>query len=145
MGEGLKTQDRMRQWDVATNINLVDLKCVFCLSQADSHSHFFFECSFSMAVWNKVKVISNLSHVNSKWHDLVSALISLSKRNVLSNIIVRLSLCVTAYYIWQERNLRNHKKVARTYEQVYKVIFETVRCKILSLRYKEMGDVKKFF
>ncbi|GJU61514.1 reverse transcriptase domain, reverse transcriptase zinc-binding domain protein [Tanacetum coccineum] len=46
----LKTQDKMRQWDVSSNTNLNLLKCPLCERQPDSHDHLFFECIFSLQV-----------------------------------------------------------------------------------------------
>lgn len=141
MGERLKTHDRMKQWDVAANVDIADFKCALCSVQSDSHRHLFFESPFATEVWNKVMVISNLQHVNSEWSCIVSVLVPLANRNVLSNIIGRLALGTTTYFIWQERNLRIHKKGKRSSEQLFKVIFEMVRCKLLSLKVKGMADV----
>lgn len=142
MGRRLKTHDRMKSWDVASSINVADLKCVFCSLHGDSHEHLFFECLFTSSLWDRVKIIANLQNSNSKWDDIVSLLVPLSNRNFLSNIIGRLALGATAYFVWQERNLRVHKKGSRSVDQVFHVIFETVRCKIMSLLFKETVGVK---
>ncbi|GJX51199.1 reverse transcriptase domain, reverse transcriptase zinc-binding domain protein [Tanacetum coccineum] len=49
----LKTQDRLRQWDVGTSIDLNLLRCPLCNLVPDSHDHLFFECAFSSQVWFK--------------------------------------------------------------------------------------------
>ncbi|GJZ88898.1 putative reverse transcriptase domain, reverse transcriptase zinc-binding domain protein [Tanacetum coccineum] len=43
----LKTQDTLRQWDVSPTTDLNLLRCPLCDLVPDSHSHLFFECSFS--------------------------------------------------------------------------------------------------
>lgn len=63
-------------------------------------------------------------------------LILKANKNILNNIIGRLAFGVAAYFIWQKRNLCSHNKGSRSTNQLFKDIFETVRCKIMSLRYK---------
>ncbi|GJS61792.1 reverse transcriptase domain, reverse transcriptase zinc-binding domain protein [Tanacetum coccineum] len=50
----LKTQDKLRQWDVSSNTNLNLLQCPLCERQPDSHDHLFFECIFSLQVPNPI-------------------------------------------------------------------------------------------
>ncbi|GJS39442.1 reverse transcriptase domain, reverse transcriptase zinc-binding domain protein [Tanacetum coccineum] len=47
MRKRLLTQDRMRQWDVDSIIDLKLLWCPICKMQPDSHDHLFFECAYS--------------------------------------------------------------------------------------------------
>lgn len=49
----------------------------------------------------------------------------------------RLVFGASAYFVWQERNLRVFKKGSRNVDQLYKCIFNTVRLKILTLRLKK--------
>lgn len=67
----------------------------------------------------------------------------MAKRNLFSNIIGRLVLSATVYFIWQERNLRIHNKGTRSVDQVFKLIFETIRCKVMSLRFKATLGVRE--
>ena len=55
IGEKLKTQDKLRAWEVADSVNLEDMRCPLCNLVRDSHSHLFFECVFSMQVWIKAR------------------------------------------------------------------------------------------
>nr|GEW21080.1 putative reverse transcriptase domain, reverse transcriptase zinc-binding domain protein [Tanacetum cinerariifolium]GEW21164.1 putative reverse transcriptase domain, reverse transcriptase zinc-binding domain protein [Tanacetum cinerariifolium] len=50
----LKTQDKLRQWDVGKSVDLNLLMCPLCKAVPDSHEHLFFECSFSSKVWKLV-------------------------------------------------------------------------------------------
>ncbi|GJU48573.1 lysine histidine transporter-like 8 protein [Tanacetum coccineum] len=93
----LETQDKMRQWDVSSNTNLNVLECPLCERQPDSHDHLFFECIFSLQVWNQMK------------------------RSVRS-VIVKLVFAASCYYIWQERNYRLFKNEKRSEDQVIEVI-----------------------
>ncbi|GJU80585.1 putative RNA-directed DNA polymerase [Tanacetum coccineum] len=40
----LKTQDKLRQWDVSSNTNLNLLRCPLCETQPDSHDHSSLQC-----------------------------------------------------------------------------------------------------
>nr|GEX67619.1 putative reverse transcriptase domain-containing protein [Tanacetum cinerariifolium] len=49
----LKTQDRLRQWDVGLSIVLNLLRCPLYDLVPNSHDHLFFECAFLLRVWSK--------------------------------------------------------------------------------------------
>ncbi|XP_071740126.1 uncharacterized protein [Rutidosis leptorrhynchoides] len=53
MGEHLKTQDKMRSWDIPVSQN-VTLLCALCGIQPDTHDHLFFKCPYANQVWKKV-------------------------------------------------------------------------------------------
>ncbi|GJX20498.1 protein LAZ1 [Tanacetum coccineum] len=55
MRHGLKTHDKMRQWDVRGDTDLNLLRCALCDNCPDSHTHLFFECTFSAKVWSYVR------------------------------------------------------------------------------------------
>ncbi|GJX59208.1 putative RNA-directed DNA polymerase, eukaryota, reverse transcriptase zinc-binding domain protein [Tanacetum coccineum] len=58
MRNSLKTQDRIRQWDVGPNVDLSLLRCKLCDSQSDSHAHLFFKCSYSARVWLMIRSLA---------------------------------------------------------------------------------------
>ncbi|GJT41700.1 hypothetical protein Tco_0941565 [Tanacetum coccineum] len=55
MRHGLKTHDKMRQWDVGGDTDLNLLRCALYDNFPDSHTHLFFECTFSEKVWSYVR------------------------------------------------------------------------------------------
>ncbi|GJY01761.1 homeodomain-like protein [Tanacetum coccineum] len=63
MRNSLKTQDRMRQWDVGNDVDLNLLRCASCETQQDSHTHLFFECPFSAKVWNYMRSLARMELV----------------------------------------------------------------------------------
>lgn len=73
--------------------------------KSDSHEHLFFECSFSAAVWDRVKRLSKLYNLSSSWDDIIEGVSCLTNCK-LSNIVSKLVLGACAYFIWQERNLK---------------------------------------
>ncbi|GJZ17783.1 putative reverse transcriptase domain-containing protein, partial [Tanacetum coccineum] len=70
----LKTQDKLRQGDVGT-ADLTTLRCPLCNMVPDSHSHLFFECSFSSHVWCLVRSLAELDGVPPLLHLIVIHLI----------------------------------------------------------------------
>lgn len=58
--------------------------------------------------------------VSNKWSDIVDFLKPLSWRNFLGNIIGRLILGATSYFLWQERNFRLYKKGSKSADKVFK-------------------------
>ncbi|GKE68774.1 reverse transcriptase domain, reverse transcriptase zinc-binding domain protein [Tanacetum coccineum] len=95
----LKTQDKMVGW----NSSLI---CPLRESQPDSHTHLFFECSFSDQVWSRIKVLAGLSTASSSISDVVDQIVPISKRRQVRSIIAKLVIAACAYFIWQERNWR---------------------------------------
>ncbi|GJR83858.1 reverse transcriptase domain, reverse transcriptase zinc-binding domain protein [Tanacetum coccineum] len=109
----LKTQDRLRQWDVAPSTDLNLLRCPLCDLVPDSHSHLFFECPFSMQGKSVVSIIS------------------------------RLLLAATSYYIWIERNSRLFKKKASTVPHIVQVIASMVRLKLVTFKFKKVTTLSR--
>ncbi|GJV13950.1 putative reverse transcriptase domain-containing protein [Tanacetum coccineum] len=102
----LKTQDRLRQWDVGPSIDLNLLKCPLCDLVPDSHDHLFFECSFSSHVWFKVRVLCGMDAIPPHLSDVVAFIVPLSRGKTVVSIISRIVVAATSYYIWLERNGR---------------------------------------
>ncbi|GKC26417.1 zinc knuckle CX2CX4HX4C containing protein, partial [Tanacetum coccineum] len=75
----LKTQDRLRQWDVGPSIDLNLLRCPLCELVPDSHDHLFFECSFSSQVWSQVRVLCGIDSISPQLGDVIAFIIPISK------------------------------------------------------------------
>lgn len=67
----LKTQDRLRQWDVGPSTDLNLLQCPLCGSYQDSHAHLFFECSFSSHVWFRVTNYAEMQIASNRMDDII--------------------------------------------------------------------------
>ncbi|GJX24670.1 uncharacterized protein Tco_0230966 [Tanacetum coccineum] len=79
----LKTQDMLRQWDVGEYVDLTLLRCPLCKLIQDSHEHLFFECPFSLKVWNLVVQKAGLQNVPSRLEDIISLLKPISSKDRL--------------------------------------------------------------
>nr|GEX00614.1 reverse transcriptase domain, reverse transcriptase zinc-binding domain protein [Tanacetum cinerariifolium] len=123
-------EDRMRQWYVGTNVVLNMLRCPLCESQKDTYEHLFFKCSFSALVWNSVRHLAGMDHIQEKLNDVVLFLKPMENKRT-ANIIGRLILAATSYFIWLEQNNRTFKKAKKNLKQIKDIIMVTVSQKLL--------------
>ncbi|XP_071714357.1 uncharacterized protein [Rutidosis leptorrhynchoides] len=134
IGEKLKTQDKLKQWEIANDTPLL---CTLCDQVHDSHDHLFFACPFSLQVWNRVKVHIDFLIFSDSWRDFTLLISPFAKRRIARIIVVKLIFAATVYSLWQERNNRLYKKKKRSVDQVYKATYATVRLKIMSIKWKK--------
>ncbi|XP_071739689.1 uncharacterized protein [Rutidosis leptorrhynchoides] len=137
MREKLKTQDRIKEWEISNQT----LLCPLCNLCADSQSHLFFACAYSHDVWKKAKQLINIDVQGNDWLQISNFLASGPINN--SNFIVaKLMFAGSVYFIWQERNSRLFKGRKRTVDRLFEDIYATVRLKLLSVRFKESSQTK---
>ncbi|GKD62093.1 reverse transcriptase zinc-binding domain-containing protein [Tanacetum coccineum] len=136
MRRSLKTQDRVRQWDVGPNVDLNTLRCKLCDAQPDSHEHLFFECSYSARIWILIRTLGGMELVWPRLHDIISYLQLTAHRRNVRSVIGRILVAAAVYFIWVERNNRVLKNSRRSPEELCDAIIVTVRLKLLSFRFK---------
>lgn len=134
----LMTQDRILKW----NLLLVE-KCTFCKLECDSRDHLFFECTFTTAIWDKLKVLVELDGCNSCWSDILQDVISRKPNGTIISILQRLVIAAAVYCIWKERNARIFNKTACTGDKMVTQITKLVRMKMQSLSIKYSEQSKK--
>ncbi|GJZ93434.1 RNA-directed DNA polymerase, eukaryota, reverse transcriptase zinc-binding domain protein [Tanacetum coccineum] len=113
----LLTQDRIEKWNKGGV-----MLCGFCNTIRDSHEHLFFQCDFANKVWKEVVKLSYKASPQMQLEDLCD---DLGKRNMGSkfgNVVDKLMLAATVYYIWQERNTRIFKAEKRNVEVICNLI-----------------------
>ncbi|GKC16678.1 GRF1-interacting factor 1-like protein [Tanacetum coccineum] len=140
----LKTQDNLRQWDVSSNTNLNLFQCPLCESQPDSHDHLFFECVFSLQVWNHMKIYAGTPRVAASLNAIIDHIIPMSKKKTTRSVIAKLVFVASTYFIWQERNYRLFKNQKRSPNQIIDCIKITVRLKLLTCRFKKTKTKMSF-
>ncbi|KAK1421767.1 hypothetical protein QVD17_24378 [Tagetes erecta] len=124
----LNTQDKMRKWDMNMRC------CPLCVKDMDSHEHLFFECEYARQVWGNVRSYTSLGHIEGVWEIIVGFLNTRGNWKSTESIIDRLVVGATAYYVWQERNARIFTDIKRRPTQITKIILDTVRLKLVSMR-----------
>jgi len=141
MKQKLKTQDMLKSWDIAMMSNQDPLLCFLCGTQADSHSHLFFECPFSSRVWKDVRSRAGLQVMSPSWNIVIQDYISMVSKRSIGSIVSRLILAASVYFIWQERNRRLFSQQIRSSQVLVDEIANTVRLKLMSIRFKKTTNV----
>ncbi|GKB14501.1 RNA-directed DNA polymerase, eukaryota [Tanacetum coccineum] len=138
----LKTQDKLRSWDVDASTDLSQLRCSLCGSHQDSHEHLFFECTFSSQVWNSIRNLAGMEHVPLILEDIVMWFNPMANNRSFKNVVGKLLFAASSYYIWIERNNRLFKNSRRSPEEIRDLIMTTVRLKLVTFRFKNTSRVQ---
>nr|XP_043612414.1 uncharacterized protein LOC122584265 [Erigeron canadensis] len=141
MRNKLLTQDRILLWSPTRRKNMDVMCCSLCIADFDSHTHLFFKCSYSNQVWCHMRGWANMHGVQPDWNSIMQWLIARAKSRSIGNVIGRLVVVASAYYIWQERNNRIFKNHARPPDILAKLIQDTVRSRLWKLRFKKTARV----
>ncbi|GKA21352.1 hypothetical protein Tco_0701341 [Tanacetum coccineum] len=114
--------DLLKHWDIGSNTDLNLLRCPLCNLQPDSHDHLFFECIYSLQVWEHLKAYMHMPNIPSYLSLIVDFLIPLASKKSTRSIIVRLVFAAACYFIWHEQNSRLFSKQNITPNQLYVVM-----------------------
>ncbi|XP_022008470.1 uncharacterized protein LOC110907832 [Helianthus annuus] len=132
----LLTQDRMLKWGWAG-----ELKCALCRKCPDSHNHLFFSCEYSKAVWKKVRLKARMTDMPFFWSDIVVLLEQNRSGKAVWEIIRRLAVAASVYFIWQERNGRLFRDTNRAPNVLFELIIKEVRLRLMGLKLKNSRGV----
>ncbi|GJR76641.1 hypothetical protein Tco_0089006 [Tanacetum coccineum] len=113
----LKTQDRLRHWDVNGN---------------------------TTTVWAAMKDLVGLPNVIGSISVIVDLLIPIAKRRSIRSVVAKLVVAACSYHIWQERNSRLFSNQKRSHVQVTDRIKSSIRLKLLSCVVKKSKDAMMF-
>ncbi|GJS32596.1 putative reverse transcriptase domain, reverse transcriptase zinc-binding domain protein [Tanacetum coccineum] len=144
MRRSLKTQDKLRQWDVDPATDLTQVRCSLCGTQADSHEHLFFECSYSSKVWSLIRGLVGMDVVPPVLENIIAWFQPLANKRTVQNIVGKILIAAATYFIWLERNNRLFKRTRRSPEDLRDAIVITVRLKLVSFRFKNKEKVRNF-
>jgi hypothetical protein len=116
----LKTRDRL--WFIPS-----DPSCAFCRCESETHAHLFFACSWTGRLWGRIK---DWLRIDRRMMSINSALRGLfPKRSNLVARMRRVSLGITVYLIWEERNKRVFDAKSREVDVMFRrfqILFYTV-------------------
>nr|XP_043620362.1 uncharacterized protein LOC122592233 [Erigeron canadensis] len=132
----LQTEDRIMVWNKDGN-----MKCYLCKACMDSHDHLFLQCKFSKKVWEEMLKKSSVSGINGDWENIVTIMSSKCKSNAVANVVGRLILVATVYYIWQERNRRMFCGEERTENAVIESTSEAIKLRLMGLKVRKTEHV----
>jgi len=106
----LRTRDRLQFLPI-------DPTCAFCRCEEETHAHLFFSCNWTGCLWAKIK---SWLRIGRRMLSLSSALWGLnSKRSNVEFRMRRVSLAITVYLIWEERNKRVFDAMSRGVDTVF--------------------------
>ena len=126
MRERMVTRDRLISWGMN-----VPSTCLLCATCDETAPHIFFECDYSLSVWNGLVSRSRLTPP-SELQAIVDWLSSPQLTGKLK-IMMHLIFQATIYHLWKERNNRFHSNSARPPVQIIKDISLQLRSKLFSL------------
>lgn len=117
----LPTCDRLSKFE----IQCAQL-CTLCKKENETHSHLFFTCEFSKIVWKGATQCSNMNANTSNWQDVMQYIESQCNKNNATHQLSRMTLSVTQYMIWKERNARTFQKIHQSAQGLLRQIKEIV-------------------
>ncbi|XP_021993818.1 uncharacterized protein LOC110890505 [Helianthus annuus] len=139
----LLTQDKILQWSYPRRKNMNMMCCLLCYENVDSHDHLFFECKLSSEIWCTVRSKVGMDRVEPRWTEIVEWLKHRSRSKSATNLLCKLIVAATMYVIWQERNNRLFKNHARPPDIISKAVIDSVRYKLMGLRFKNTIRVRE--
>ncbi|XP_021990334.1 uncharacterized protein LOC110886795 [Helianthus annuus] len=139
----LLTQDIILQWDWSRRKNMNMMCCLMCYEDNDSHNHLFFECNYSTQVWINVRGKGGMNTVSPEWEPIVSWLAARASSKSAINFISRLIVAASIYFVWQERNASIIKNQTRPPDVLSDLIVQTVRYKLMGVKFKESSNVRR--
>lgn len=77
----LQTQDRMMKW------NPSQMLCPLCNKINDSHTHLFFQCDFSMAIWRYMKKKMSINNVPDAWDSVIRMMEDMQCNNTILSVL----------------------------------------------------------
>lgn len=122
------TKDRLIRWGLPN----VDPNYLLCNTHHESRNHLFFYCSFSATVW---RAITDRCQFQSPagWEENLNSLIHLRGNKELRRLTL-LAFQSTVYWLWTERNKRQHQQVFRTTDSLIRTIDKQIRNRIQTVR-----------
>ncbi|XP_022040986.1 uncharacterized protein LOC110943551 [Helianthus annuus] len=143
MRKKLVTQDKIMYWNYTRTTNMNMMCCLLCYESLDSHDHLFFECKFSAKVWEFIRAKAGMDNVEAKWSAITEWLRQRARSKSADNLVCRLLVAASAYVIWRERNTRFFKNHARPPENICDSICDTVRYRLMGLKFKNTPKVRR--
>ncbi|GJY69226.1 hypothetical protein Tco_0472208 [Tanacetum coccineum] len=173
MRKSLKTQDKLKQWDVGSGIDLKVSKGLltpqtnsptslykrwFIKKTQEKHFElgkevydpwaFYLHAALlrqAFAHCRKFPIVASprIDVVPPCLEDIVLFLQPISHLRTDVSIIRRLFLAASTYHIWIERNNRIFKQVKRSLNDIRDIIMVTVRLKLLTFRFKNKAKVNE--
>ncbi|GKB12041.1 RNA-directed DNA polymerase, eukaryota, reverse transcriptase zinc-binding domain protein [Tanacetum coccineum] len=133
----LSTQDKLARW-YPNNTYC----CSLCKKGVDSHDHLFFNYDYSKSFWAKVMGKAKMRMTTNNWNDTVMEMSKWKNKRSVWGIIKNLCVAAAVYYIWQERNKRIFGSSVRSVDDLFKVMIDDIRNRLVSITVKQSSAVQ---
>lgn len=100
----------------------MELDCPICNAQVEDVNHLFFRCSYSNLIWKQVLAEHGVQRNPGSWGCERRWLKTNCRGRSRRSHKLKVAIACTAYYIWQERNLRIFQQKSRGQEVLTRVI-----------------------
>uniref|UniRef100_A0A5B7BC66 Reverse transcriptase zinc-binding domain-containing protein n=1 Tax=Davidia involucrata TaxID=16924 RepID=A0A5B7BC66_DAVIN len=120
--EKLNTQDKILRYG-----GISAMKCTFCQQPTETINHLFFDCPFTLNIWEHILVDCGLVWTPSRWQHTVNWAVVTMKGKKLCQIVSKLALAATVYNIWLECNRREFSNEHRDKVFIIRSIHEQIR------------------
>ena len=87
--------------------------------------------------------MAKLNSVSNVWAQIISSVVNIPARNTIWSVIQRLVFGAVVYFIWQERNIRIVSNSYKSEMELFKIIVESIRFRLMGLKIKVTSDVIK--
>ncbi|GKE17309.1 hypothetical protein Tco_1424886, partial [Tanacetum coccineum] len=87
--------------------------------------------------------MENFGNMSNSWAQVISCIVNMPVKNTIWSVIQRLVLGASVYFIWKEMKIRIFCGYSRSEDEVFKLIVEIVRYRIIGLNLKVSKDVIK--
>ncbi|KAG7552757.1 Reverse transcriptase domain [Arabidopsis thaliana x Arabidopsis arenosa] len=122
----LPVRSRLAAWGINTPTT-----CCTCNREIETRDHLFLHCDYSSQIWSIVLSRLGQPRLNfTDWSDLIVWLSSSSGSQSLT--LKRLTVQVTIFSIWKERNNRLHNMVSTSHLVIFNQIDRSIRDSILA-------------
>ncbi|GJV38922.1 hypothetical protein Tco_1417362 [Tanacetum coccineum] len=125
--------------NLSSTVNLVnkDDKVLWVTNAGDKVKFNTKQCDFPKNVWAKMVNLAFKMKMQVNLHDIVDSLAERKGKNNIGNVVGKLVLAATVYFIWHERNFRLFKGEKRSEEMIFNTICDSVRSKLMTIRVKK--------
>nr|XP_043633655.1 uncharacterized protein LOC122604859 [Erigeron canadensis] len=93
------------------------------------------------SVWLKVRDMGGLQHLPPLLDVIMDWMNLRAKSRLIANVVGRLLVASTTYFLWQERNNRMFNDQARSPDLLCEVITSTVRLKLMTFKFQKTTRV----
>ncbi|PWA64123.1 hypothetical protein CTI12_AA347270 [Artemisia annua] len=118
-------------------------RCYLCYNKAEDLDHLLFQCQFATEIWGKIKSLAEISGQGNNCNETINDMVNAGNGNNIMSVVRRLLLAAFVYNIWKERNGRIFRDVARSCEDVFKGMVETVKTRLMNLTVKDSVVVRR--